>query len=68
MIYTVIGLINNTECPPTLTVAGVIPGELHCVDTDPWQWESAQRWADSFEATDPNDAEAKAHQQVDGDL
>ena len=64
MIYTVIGLIDNTRCPPELTVAGVIAGEVSAVDHQPDWPDSAQRWADYFDATDSDDAEAQAHRSM----
>ena len=62
--YTVIGLRDNTS--GTLTVAGVVAGRVDMVDADTGS-EHAQRWAQSFLATDPGDAENQAHDAIDRD-
>lgn len=59
--YTVIGLVNNNAWPRSLTVAGVIEGDHNCVDDGGDAPESAQRWASSYDADDPAEAEDMAH-------
>jgi hypothetical protein len=63
MVYTVIGL---RDAEGRLTVAGVVPGEVELVDADPGA-NDAQRWADSFEADDPDHAERLAHEACEED-
>lgn len=61
MKYTVIGLVDSTTWPRSLTVAGVIEGEHPCVDDGGDAPESAQRWAAIYDADDPAEAEDMAH-------
>jgi hypothetical protein len=58
--FTVIGLIDNNS--GELLVAGVVPGEVGCLDS--FETEGFTRWADSFEADGTDEAEHLAHQQV----
>ncbi len=64
--YTVIGLVDHTTQPTTLTVAGVVQGLVWMVDNGR-DFDDAQRWSDSFDALDPDDAEVQARAQVAGD-
>ncbi|MEU2086741.1 hypothetical protein ABZ569_33330 [Streptomyces albus] len=54
--WTVIGLL---DMDGNLTVAGVAAGEIAMHDSD-WGEDNAQRWAQSFAAPTPDDAEALA--------
>lgn len=64
--YTVVGLIDNTDQPPRLTVAAVLAGEVDVVDQESGE-EDAQRWAETIEADDPQHAEELARQIVAGE-
>ena len=61
--YTVVGFRDENG---ELYVAGVFAGEQFAVDSngsDEIGGESVQRWASSFEATDPDHAEELAHEE-----
>lgn len=60
MKYTVLGLINNDS--DELMIAGVVEGDIDCVDTDQGGYHS--RWASSFDADSPDEAEEMAHEEV----
>jgi len=62
--YTVIGLVDTTTGEPTLSVAGVVEGEIEMVDKDPGDDETGYRWADSFTASSPGAAEQMACEYV----
>lgn len=62
--YSVFGLLNTTT--GALTVAGVVEGAAFSVDTDPNE-PGIQRWAASFEADSPTDAEELARDMAEGD-
>jgi hypothetical protein len=58
--YTVIGI---RSLDGSLTVAGVVAGEVLLADSDPGP-EDTSRWADYFpDADDPDTAEHLAHDQ-----
>jgi len=58
--YTVIGI---RDLDGSLTVAGVIAGDVFLADSEPGP-EHASRWADYFpDADDPDTAEHLAHDQ-----
>lgn len=61
--YTVIGLVDNTTVPPSLTVAAVLAGRVEAVDLAV-DTSDAQRWAETLDAADPVDAESRAHATV----
>jgi len=65
--YTVFGLVDNAAEPRGLTVAAVVLGDVPTVDTDDGMDETMQRWASSFEARDPDHAEALARAEVAGE-
>lgn len=65
-VYTVVGLVDNSTSPRTLTVAGVIAGEHNMADTDTND-EDQQRWSESFTAYDAAEAEESAHEAVESD-
>lgn len=60
MIFTVIGLVDNTS--GELTVAGVVRGDVSMVDTFAGTHE-AQRYATSVTADNPADAEQVAQDE-----
>lgn len=65
MIYTVIGVVDNTTVPRELTVAAVLLGQHTACDEKSGP-ETAQRWADVIEADNPDEAEGEAHLLVAG--
>ena len=59
--FTVFGLWIDDEP----VVAGVVEGDLNCVDNDP-QFFTYQRWATSVEAATPDHAERLAVRDMKG--
>lgn len=60
MNYTVFGLVDNTVTPRYLTVAAVVPGDVEPVDCEDYADESAQRFATTVDAANPDEAERLA--------
>lgn len=55
MIYTVFGIVD--EFSGELMIAAVVEGKINAVDTN----GETGRWADWFEADNPDEAETKAY-------